>query len=501
MKNATTPTSIERPPVVVVMGHIDHGKSTLLDFIRKSNSTAGEAGGITQHLSAYEVIQKHEGKDKKITFLDTPGHEAFTKMRERGAIAADIAILVVSAEDSVKAQTIEAWQTISESKLSLIVAINKIDKPGANIDKVKIDLAEKGIYLEGYGGDVPVVPISAKTGDGIPELLDTILLVAEVKELRADPTLPGVGVIIESHLDRKRGISSTLIIKNGTVTRGSFIVADKASAPVRIFEDYTGKSIDSATVSSPIAIAGFSELPPAGSVFATFATKKEADACVQDFCANNQKIVPDAYSVPVGTVTIPIIIKTDVQGASEAVVKELKKLELEEVKFKILDSTVGSIGENDIRLASSDPTTIILGFNTKLDPRARDLNEKTGVTIKLFDVIYHMNDFLKEEAEKRKPRKEVLSVTGRLKIIKCFSKTKEKQVVGGKVTEGKIVDGGTVRILRRDFEIGKGNIVGIEQGRAKVKEVIEGIECGILIESKVEISAGDILETFVTIYE
>lgn len=498
----TLENQIERPPIVVVMGHVDHGKSTLLDYIRKTNIVDSEAGGITQHISAYEVLQTDEtGKKKKITFLDTPGHEAFSHMRSRGAIAADIAILVVSAEDSVKAQTLEAWQTIVDSNLPFIVAINKIDKPNANEEKVKLDLAEKGIYLEGYGGDIPFVALSAKIGTGVPLLLDMILLVAEMKEFRGSPSAKATGVVIESHLEQKRGVATTLIIKDGTLTQGEYVVIGDAFAPVRIFEDFLGKAVTTATFSSPIRITGFSKLPSAGSTFVTCASKKEAETLVEIYQQQLQKEIPRAVLCATSDVAvIPIVVRTDVMGTGEAVQKEIRKYESDCVKFKILSLGVGAISETDIKSALADPTVVILGFNTKLDPRAREMNEQVGATVGLFSIIYELGDYVQKLASERKPRKETVVVTGQLKIIKCFSTTKERQVVGGKVIEGKLLADSQIRILRREFEIGKGKIIGLEQGKAKVRSVDQDGECGVLIESKTAIAPGDIVEAFIVEY-
>jgi translation initiation factor IF-2 len=265
-----TTTKIERPPVVAVMGHIDHGKSTLLDYIRKTNIVETEAGGITQRISAYEVVHKtKEGQEKKITFLDTPGHEAFGAMRARGAKVADIAILVVAADDGVKPQTVDALKTILKAEIPYIVAINKIDKEGANVDRTKVSLAENEIYVEGYGGTISSVPISAKTGEGVSDLLDTVVLAAELEELTGDPSVNAEGVIIEANLDKKKGISATLVVKNGTLKSGQFVVAGSALSPVRLLENYAGKSIPEATFSSPVRIIGWNELPDVGSIFAT----------------------------------------------------------------------------------------------------------------------------------------------------------------------------------------------------------------------------------------
>jgi len=269
---------IERPPIIVVMGHIDHGKSTLLDYIRKTNVVEGESGGITQHISAYEVHHKDKnGSDHRITFLDTPGHEAFSAMRARGAVLADIAILIVSAEDGIKAQTMEAYNEIKNSKTPFIVAINKIDKPNANPEKVKNELLEKEIYLEGYGGDIPYVEISAKTGQGIPEILDMMLLIAELEELKADTSVNGQGIVIESNVDPKKGISATLVITDGTLKKGMCISAGESISPVRLIENFLGESVPEATFSSPVRITGFNSVPKVGSKFVACASKKEAE--------------------------------------------------------------------------------------------------------------------------------------------------------------------------------------------------------------------------------
>lgn len=497
---SSSPTQIVRPPVVVVMGHIDHGKSTLLDYIRKSNVVGGEAGGITQHLSAYEVIHKDEtGVNRTITFLDTPGHEAFSTMRARGAQAADIAILVVSAEDGVKAQTLEAWKTIIESKTPYFVAINKIDKPGANIEKTKMDLAENGIYLEGYGGDVPAVMISAKVGTGIDTLLDTIILVADLHELTGNPKIPATGYVIESNMDSKRGISATLIIKNGSLLKGQFVVVDDAFVGTRIVEDFLGKQISQAQFSSPIRITGFSKEPRVGSRFSVWESKKEAEQAIEDWKRDQQNTknnTPLTYRE--GVVVVPLIIKTDVAGTGEAVEKEVKKLEKETIVFKIIDRSIGAISERDIALAQSDSTAIIVGFHVKIDPKARDMNEQAHVTIATFDIIYKLSDFLKEEVEKRKPRVLIESHVGTARVLKTFNGTKDKQIVGAVVENGSIAVGSDIKVLRRDTEICRGKILELQEQKTKVKQINEGSEFGALLEAKHELAPGDILEAFNT---
>ena len=493
---------VPRPPVVVVMGHIDHGKSTLLDYIRKTNVVDSEAGGITQRLSAYEVAHKdEEGRSRTITFLDTPGHEAFKGMRSRGALAADIAILVVSAEDSVKAQTLEAWKTITEAKLPFVVAINKIDKPNANPEKVKKDLAEKGIYLEGFGGDISFAEISAKTGAGIDHLLEIILLVADMAELSGNPELPAEGVVIESHLDAKRGITATLIIRNGTMTKGMYITCGTTIASTRMMQDFRLKPIERATISQPIGIVGWSEIPPVGATFRSFITKSLAEEAAKGSVAENSRTRKVPGEKTSKEKRIPIIIRTDTTGAADAVVSEIQKLAKPSIGWKILVADVGTIAEGDIKLASIDPDTIIVGFNTKIDPRARSLNEQMHVPIEQFDIIYKLSDFLAELIEKRRPRMEVIKVGGVFKAQKFFSKTKERQVIGGTVQSGEISVGNEVRILRRENEIGQGTIVGLEQNRAKVKTVNEGFPCGVLFESRIEIAPGDMIEAVTKVVE
>ncbi|HUC89119.1 MAG TPA: translation initiation factor IF-2 [Candidatus Paceibacterota bacterium] len=495
---ATSSDNRPRPPVVVIMGHVDHGKSTLLDYIRKSNIVGAEAGGITQHISAYEVLHKNDsGENKMITFLDTPGHEAFSKMRARGASAADIAVLVVSAEDSIKAQTIEAYNTIIESKIPYIVAINKIDKPSANIEKVKMDLVEEGIYLEGMGGDIPYVPISAKVGTGINELLDMILLVADLQGFAGNPKIPAKGVIIEANREPKRGISAACIIKDGTLKSGMFVVSGTAIVNTRIFENFLGKPIKEATFSSPILLSGFESMPEVGSVFESFNTKKEAES----YASNKREEMLDkkaasANESQTGKI-IPIIIKTDAMGTIEALEKEINKLNSEEISFKIISAGVGAISESDIKMGNVNKESIIVGFNIKMDNGARDLNESLKVNIQIFNIIYKLTDWLKEIVEERRPRVESIEVTGSLKVLKKFGATKERQVVGGKVTTGRITLGGTVRIIRRDFEIGKGRIVELQMNKIKSKEIQEGNECGVLVESKIDIAPGDTLEAFI----
>jgi translation initiation factor IF-2 len=499
-QNKTTEKNIiARPPVVAIMGHVDHGKSTLLDYIRKTNIVEGEAGGITQRISAYEVVHKNEkGEDMKITFLDTPGHEAFSGMRERGAQAADIAILIVSAEDSVKAQTIEAYKTIQDSGIPFIVAINKIDRPGANIEKVKMDLAEKEIYLEGYGGKVPCAEISAKQGTGVNDLLNLILLAAELENFTGDTSVPAEGIVLESNLDPKRGLQATLIVKNGTLKKGMVVKAGTAVCGTRIMEDFLNKQIDSVTFSSPVRLVGFDLIPKAGDNFRSFENKKDAESATveQKKSADNARVETECE--------VPLIIKADTSGTLEALEKEVNKIQVENCGFKIVQKGIGAISETDLKSAEavrndSGKGTIIAGFNIKMDNRSKEMCEKYQIVVETSDIIYKLTDWLKERLEERRPKEEKMEISGKAKILKTFSRTKEKQIVGGKVTEGKIVADGPVRIMRREAEIGRGKIVGLEKNKVKSKEVEEGSEFGMMVETKIDIASGDVLESFIMV--
>lgn len=488
---------IARPPVVSIMGHVDHGKSTLLDYIRNTNIAEGEIGGITQSISAYEVL--HETKDgdlKKITFLDTPGHAAFTGMRTRGANAADIALLIVSAEDGVKAQTMEALEAITESNTPYIVVINKIDKPEANIEKTKNTLSEKGIYLEGMGGNISWIAISAKTGQGVDELLDLILFVAEFNELKADLAKPAEGIVLESHRDSQRGITATLILKEGTLKKGSFIVSGVSMANTRIIENFLGKKVTESYCSSPINIIGFDTVPTVGATFETYSSKKEAEKAIalnKESLGSNSRLEADSCEF-----SIPIIIKADVLGSIEAIEKELGKMSDEEKGFFIIHKGVGNISENDLRLASTDKNTIVVGFNTIVEKKAMDLAIQLETTVQTFDIIYKLTEWLEEELEKRRPRKESKEVTGQLKVLKVFNQTKDKQVVGCKVTEGIGRLGSNVKIMRRDNLIGSGKITEMQKNKSNAKEVTMDDECGLQIESKTTIANGDVLQIITT---
>lgn len=493
-KKKNTPNVIKRPPVVVVMGHIDHGKSTLLDTIRKSNVVEGEAGGITQHLSAYVVEHTtSEGQKGLVTFLDTPGHAAFQKMRLRGADVADVAILIVSAEDGVKPQTLEALESIKQAGIPYVVAISKIDKPGADIPKTQASLVENEIYIEGMGGDIPWVGISAKAGDGIDELLDLVILTADLAELTGDTNGVCEGHVIESNMDAKRGNTATLIVTNGTLKSGLFVVAGSAYSPVRIMEDFQGKTIKEAGLSTPLQIVGFSEIPVVGATFTTVDSKKEAEALVLANKTSGTTGVSafDSTGLPV----IPILIKADVLGTIDAIQHELDKFESDRIAVRVIDTGVGDINVSDVQNVSATKEAIIVGFNVKVERPAKDLAERLDVEIDTFNIIYELSEWLDTALKNRTPQMEEKKETGNVKILKHFSTQKYTHVLGGRVEEGVIKMNQPVTILRRDIEIGTGIVKNLQQAKSNVDEVSDG-EFGMQLETKTEISAGDYLKPY-----
>ncbi len=498
--NKGSAITANRPPIVAIVGHIDHGKSTLLDYVRKTNVVEGEAGGITQHLSAYEATHKNSTGTHRITFLDTPGHEAFSGMRARGLEAADVAILVVSSEDGAKPQTVEALKLITEAGLPYIVALTKTDKPGSNIEKAKMSLLEHQIFLEGLGGEVPWVGISSKTGEGVPELLDLILLQAEIKGLSSDQKKPGEGLVIEAHVDPKRGATATLIVRDGHIASGEFVVAGAAFAPVRIMENFVGKPVKEALPGSPVRVVGFSALPAIGAHFITVATKKEAESIASQHGPAKKSLdllsEPTAEEVP--KLVLPLVIKTDVAGVGEAVMHELNKILADErLEVRVILRGVGAITENDIKLVGGGKTPgIVLGFNVKVEREARELAARQGVQIATFDVIYKLAEFLTEELEKRRPRTETAVLRGAAKVLKFFSAQKGRVVLGGRVEEGALKLHQEVKIMRRDAEIGRGTISSLQSNKKDVKEVEAGNEFGAMLKTQALPAAGDRLEAF-----
>lgn len=481
----------ERPPIVVVMGHIDHGKTTLLDFIRKAKVAEKEIGGITQHIGAYEA----EHKGKKITFIDTPGHEAFGKMRSRGANVADIAILVVSAEEGVKQQTKEAIAIIQGGGVPFVVAVNKVDRPNADPVRTRKDLAENDILVEDYGGKIPAVDISAKTGKNVDALLDTVLLMAELEELRWDPELPASGVVIESHTDSKRGKAATLLLKNGYLKRGMFVSIGESVAPVRALENFRGEPVDSAIAAMPVVVSGLAKEAELGEEFKAFSDKRDAEEY-----ANTQSVSQTAglKGVPVeeGKVVFSIILKTDVSGSREAVEHVVQRLQFEKIGARILKSETGDISESDLKLAGSGVNVIIVGFRVKIPPSLREIASSQGVALIIRDVVYELEDEIKEEMAKRIPAEMQRIDTGRARILKLFKKEKNKQIVGGLFLEGFVKRGAQFEVFRNKMKIGSGRVLGLEREKQVVDEVKEGFEFGIAVEADIDLASADTLSFF-----
>ncbi len=502
MKTAT-PHITERPPIVAVLGHVDHGKSTLLDFIRKSNIVAKEAGGITQHVAAYEVEREKDGVKKRITFIDTPGHAAFSAIRERGASAADIAILVVAADDGVKAQTLEALKSIRDAGTPFIVAINKIDKPNADVDRTIRTLLDEKVYLEKYGGDVPWAAISAKAGTGVEELLDLVLLVAEIEVFTGDTSVPAHGYVIEAHRDQKRGLAATLIITNGTLRFGMAVLAGRAVAPVRIMESTVGKTLREASFSTPVRLVGFDTLPQVGEEFQAFESKKLAETARPPAprVAEQQptQITPAEDG---GPFVMPVIIRADVSGSLEAIGHESLKWGDEHARASIIQSGIGAISENDVKAAiASDVPAMVAGFNVGVDAPAAALALQHGIRIETFTIIYKLTERVVELLHETAPKRQVRTVTGRAKVLKQFGSRKDEHVVGGKVAEGFLSRGNAVRILRREEEVGVGKIQKIQSNKQDVDRIEADREFGTQINCDFEILQGDVLEGFTTAME
>lgn len=488
---------IIRPPVVVVVGHIDHGKTKLLDYIRKSNVIEKESGGITQHIGAYEVaVSTKNGVAGEITFLDTPGHEAFSEIRSRGARVADVAILVIAADEGVKPQTEESLKAIQGAGIPFVVAINKIDKEGANPERVKMQLAEKGVFVEGHGGKVPCLPISAKEGTGVEDLLETVLLVAEMEELKADAGAVASGVVIESSLEQKRGNAATLLIQNGTLRQGEFVVADSALAPVRIFEDFLGHPLKEARFSSPVRVVGFNKIPPVGAQFKAFVLKKDAEKAAVSAVKEPRAASVDDKIAENGQIAVPFVLRADVSGSLEALEKEIKKFGSDKIKIKILKSGTGMVGEDDLKIASSTKNLIIVAFRVGIDRNIIEPLRQSGIAFKEFEIIYEVADWLKPILEIRLPQEAVKENTGVAKILKIFSRTGQKQVIGGRVTDGVAKSGAEFRIKRNDHDIGFGKVLELQKAKAKAGEVEKGQEFGLMVSSEIGIAPGDMLEFF-----
>jgi translation initiation factor IF-2 len=478
---------ITKPPVVVVLGHVDHGKTAILDYIRKTNVAEKEAGGITQHIGAYEV----EVKGKKITFIDTPGHEAFSAMRRRGAKVADIAILVVDATEGVKAQTKEAIDFVRKAGIPMIVAINKIDKPGAQPEIVKNQLAENEVLVESLGGEIPSCNVSAKTGEGIDELLGTILLVAEMEELKADISKAAEGTVIESYLDEKKGPIATLILSQGILKKGDILATSFTWGKVKNLTDFQGKPLEKALPSQPVSVLGFEEPPGVGEKFKVCQTQEEALGTIQ----KEERKIPEVILVEPGKKVLNIILKTDVLGSGEAITGALKNLPQEKVILRVLKTEVGNINVGDIKLAESGKA-VIFGFRVKIDGNAKTYAQQKKISWKIFEVIYELVQEVRREMEKvLEPEVQRIDL-GKVKVLALFKKDKEGQIIGGKVIEGEVEKGGLVEVLRGEEIVGKGKIKNLQQEKKDVPKVGKGKECGILFQGEAKIEEGDILAVF-----
>lgn len=476
-------------PVVAVVGHIDHGKTSLLDYIRRSSVAAREAGGITQRVSAYEIVHNTGGAETPITFIDTPGHEAFSAMRRRSANAADIAVLIVAADDGVKPQTKEALKAIQDAEIPFIVCFTKIDKDTANLEKAKESVLREGVYLEGLGGDVPWAAVSSKSGDGVPELLDLIVLVTDVQGLSVDTEAPFQAIIIESSRDPRAGISGTMIIKAGTLTTGAFLVAGGSFAPVRAIENFEGKRVPELSAGKPARVSGFTEEPHVGSVVSLVKTKGEAEAAVK----NAQKKTSETQSISGEKPVLRLVLKADTVGSLEALEYELSKVPHEKVDHLIVARATGPVSEADVKLLIGFSPSVIISFNARIDAGAKDLAERQHIGFVEKSIIYELSEWLAEESKKHEPD-EALAATATVKVLKQFSVAGTKHVIGARVEAGTVRRGDLVTIFRRGIEVGSGKILNLQQQKADAPQVTEGLECGMQVDSRADIVAGDMLE-------
>jgi len=489
--------------VVVVMGHVDHGKTSILDAIRKTSVTSGEAGGITQHIGAYRV----DVNGQSITFLDTPGHAAFTSMRARGAQVTDIAILVVAADDGIMPQTIEAINHAKAAGVSIIVAINKMDKPTANPDRVMQQLTEHEIVPEEWGGDAICVPVSAHTGMGINELLENVLLVAEMKELKANPDRAAKGTVIEARLDKGRGPIATVLVQNGTLKSGDIIVAGMAVGRVRAMTDENGKKLNTAGPSVPVEIMGLSEVPVSGDIFNAVSDERLArelveqrkDEAKEEMFSKYQKITLDNLfdQMSVGEMKeLKIIVKADVQGSVEAVTQSLEKLTNEEVRVRVIHGAVGAVSENDVMLADAS-NAIIVGFNVRPDPLAQVAADNAGVDMRMYRIIYDAIEQVETAMKGMLAPKTREVLHGRAEVRQVYRITGVGLVAGCYILDGKVYRNDLLRIVRDGIIIGDDKMISLKRFKDDQKEVAQGYECGIGLEKFTDIQEGDIYETYI----
>lgn len=485
-----------RPPVITILGHVDHGKTSLLDVIRQTDVAAGEAGGITQHIGAYQV----EHKARTITFLDTPGHAAFTQMRARGAQGADIVVLVVAADDGVMPQTREAIAHAKAARVPIIVALNKIDKANANPEHVKQQLAEQELVPDEWGGNTMVIPVSAKQKQGIEDLLEAILLVADNTSIKANPNGKVIGTVIEAELDKSKGVMATLLIQNGTLGSGDTVVAGTAHGRLRALSDYKGKPVKKAGPSTPVAVMGLNDVPSAGDLFEVVDSEKEARLIVAErqalaksqAQAKKKVSLEDLFSsVQAGEAKeLNLIVKADVQGSLDPIVSELNKLGEGEIGIKVLYAETGNIGDNDVMLASAS-SAIIIGFNVQVDVSARRMAEKEGVDIRLYEIIYRMTEDIEKALNGMLEPETKEQIIGRAQVLAVFSASKFGKVAGCRVTEGELRRNAKVRLYRGADIVYEGDMGSLRHEKEDVREVRQGYECGVGFRSFNDIQVGD----------
>ncbi|MBQ2712901.1 MAG: translation initiation factor IF-2, partial [Clostridia bacterium] len=494
---------VSRPPIVTVMGHVDHGKTSLLDAIRKTSVVAGEAGGITQHIGAYTVT----AKGKQITFIDTPGHEAFTAMRARGASVTDVCILVVAADDGIMPQTVEAINHAKAANVPMVVAINKMDKPEANPDRILQQLTEHDVLAEDWGGDTIVVPVSAKKREGLDKLLEMVLLVAEMKELKANPDRKAKGTIIEAKLDKGKGPMASVLVQNGTLRVGDTVIAGTASGRIRAMLDDKGRNVKEAGPSFAVSVLGFGEVPNAGDSMFALDDEKMLKSVLEERTnklkeqrnqATAKVTLDDVFSrISEGQIkTLNLIVKADVQGSVEAVKQALLKLGNDEVKVAVIHGAVGGINESDVMLAST-ASAIIIGFNVRPEAKAKALAEHDGVDIKLYRVIYEAIEDVSNALKGMLAPKYKETITGEAEVRNTFRITGVGTVAGCYVTSGKMVRGSKLRLFRDNVVIYDGEMHSLKRMKDDVKEVAQGYECGIAFESYNDIKEGDVIEGYI----
>ena len=474
-----------RPPIVTILGHVDHGKTSLLDFIRKSSVASKEHGGITQHIGAYQM----QFNNKTITFIDTPGHAAFEKMRLRGANAADIAILVVAIDDGLMPQTLEAIKHIQSAKVPMIVAVNKIDLPGINIkvqmEKIKKQLSDRDVLVEEYGGDVPIIQLSAKTGEGVDKLLEMILLVAEMNELKGDPFLPPSGVVIESSLDKFKGSIATILVENGTLKKGDQVLIGGVKGKIRGMFDFAGKSVDLAGPAMPVEILGLEAVPPVGAMLGEEAKAKIS----QQILTLVDRLRQDDSGV------LKVVVKADKQGSLEAIEDGLNKFNDEKKMVEIASSGVGDISESDVKLASSIKA-IVIGFNVKVAPTAQKISDIDHVLIRNYNIIYELLEEMEEVVEGMIRPGKIEEILGKAEIIAQFPFGKNDRIAGCRILEGGITKNSKVRIKRGEEILGEVKLKSLKKAREEVNKIEKGQDCGMMFDPVIDFQIGDIVELY-----